>query len=146
MAIFTKNWGGLTEENQKFEDEMYERFVPWSGKANTLGGEILRAITRIVYKFYNDGDTVARYYSSASNYSWAADTFLIFKVPSYVSLRDYTDNNKFELKLSENFNNIIEYLRNNENLFSIPNSEDCLDNAPLSQWDEYEDYEDEWDD
>lgn len=148
MAIFTKNWGGLTEENQKFQDEMFERFVPWTGKANTLGGEILRAITRIVYKFYNDGDTVDKYYSSVLNYSAAADNFLAEKVPSYQSLEGIAEDKSFELKLSENFNNIIEYLRENKIVFSIPNSEDCLDNAPKSNWDELEDEdtdEDEWD-
>lgn len=148
MAIFSKNWGGLTEENQKFQDEMFERFVPWSGKANTLGGEILRAINRIVYKFYNDGDTVDKYYSAAYNYSAAANDFLVEKVPSYKSLEGIAED-KFELKLSENFNNIIEYLKKNETLFSVPNSEDCIDNAPKSNWDEWadeeEDEDDEWD-
>lgn len=142
MAIFKRNWGGLTEENQKFQDEMFERFVPWSGKANTLGGEILRAINRIVYRFYNDGDTVHRYYGSELNYSAACDNFLIKSVPNYDSLAKYEDDYHFELAASKNFNKIVEYLRENPSLFEIANTEDCLANAPKSEWD-YDEDEDE---
>lgn len=142
MAIYSDNWGGLTKENQEFYDAMY-CYVPAYGKASTLGGEILRAISRIVYKFYNDGDTVARYYSCALNLSWAADTFLAMRVPTYAFLKDVYDDREFEIKLSRNFNNVMDYLRNNPNLFTAPNSEDCIANAPLMEYPEWNDEVDE---
>ena len=35
---------------------IFEELVPLEGKADTLAGEIVRAISRIGYRFYNDGD------------------------------------------------------------------------------------------
>jgi hypothetical protein len=37
-------------------DSLFSDFVPASGKADSIGGEQLRAIMRIVYRDYNDGD------------------------------------------------------------------------------------------
>lgn len=37
-------------------DEMFNKYVPASGMADTYGGEILRAFARIYYRCYNDGD------------------------------------------------------------------------------------------
>ena len=37
---------------------IFEQLVPLEGKADTLAGEIVRAISRIGYRFYNDGDQV----------------------------------------------------------------------------------------
>lgn len=42
----------LEKEFEKYEKEL----VPRSGKADTIEGEMLRAISRIVYRYYNDGD------------------------------------------------------------------------------------------
>ena len=45
--------------NQTVSDrlnEMFKELVPRSGKAENLAGEIIRAIARIDYRFYNDGD------------------------------------------------------------------------------------------
>lgn len=36
--------------------ELFEKYVPDSGAAETVGGEIVRAMNRIGYRFYNDGD------------------------------------------------------------------------------------------
>ena len=51
MLKYCDNWGGLTAENKSYYEDKYERFVPFSGKANTVGGEIIRAISRICYRF-----------------------------------------------------------------------------------------------
>ena len=57
----------------------FQELVPLEGKADTLAGEIVRAISRIGYRFYNDGDQVgvgygkqtcnppARFLASATN-------------------------------------------------------------------------------
>lgn len=142
MLKYCNNWGGLTPENKAFFDDKYERFVPWSGHANTLGGEIIRAINRICYRFYNDGDTVARYYGCDANLSWACDNFLSEKVPGYETMQDIDcDDERFEEALCKNFNHIAEYLRKNEALFQVENYEDCIANAPIMHYeDEYDDY------
>ena len=43
--------------NARF-DELFDELVPMSGKADSLAGEIIRAVSRIVYRYYNDGDIV----------------------------------------------------------------------------------------
>ena len=41
---------------QKEYDELWERLVPSEGKAVTKAGEVLRAVSRIYYRWFNDGD------------------------------------------------------------------------------------------
>lgn len=48
----------LNDRVEKEISEMSEKLVPRSGKANTVAGEILRAINRIGYRKYNDGDHI----------------------------------------------------------------------------------------
>ena len=143
----SNNWGGLNAADNKLYHEMYNKYVPACGKSNTLGGEILRAISGIIYKFYNDGDTVSRYYSSSYNHSYGAEKFLAKHVPSYVPMRDIERDDilEFEEKACANLKRIVDYLRKNPALFKVKNNEDFLDLSPHEEWeDEYE--EDEWDD
>lgn len=146
MVKYASNWGGLTPENKEYMYKVYQRYVPFSGKAETLGGEIIRAINRISYKYYNDGDTVARYYSSGYNYSLACDHFLEQYVAGYKSMKDVPEC-QFEDVLCENFNYIAKWLKENEQLFETNVEEGCLDSTPYVPL-EYDDEEDEedWDD
>ena len=43
---------------QKDYDELWERLVPARGNAATKAGEVLRAVSRIYYRWYNDGDRI----------------------------------------------------------------------------------------
>jgi len=43
---------------EKRFNEMFKELVPFSGKSSTVAGEILRAVARINYRFYNDGDKI----------------------------------------------------------------------------------------
>lgn len=42
---------------EKF-DKVFNEWVPDSGPAETVGGEIVRAVNKIVYRYYNDGDFI----------------------------------------------------------------------------------------
>lgn len=47
------------EETTELQDKfnlLFEEFVPGEGEADTVGGEILRAVARIKYRWWNDGD------------------------------------------------------------------------------------------
>lgn len=44
--------GTLEKRNQK----LFDKLVPGSGAAETVEGELMRAINRLVYRWYNDGD------------------------------------------------------------------------------------------
>lgn len=136
MLHNSNNWGGLNAIDNQWHDAMYERYVPACGKCNTLGGEILRAINRIIYKFYNDGDTVSRYYSSSYNHSYGAEKFLYKHVPGYALMRNigYDEISRFEKAACKNLKHIVDYLRNNPALFEVENHEDFLDLSPKEEW------------
>lgn len=44
-------------ENKRFE-ELSDSLMKHSGKSDTIGGELIRAVNRICYRFYNDGDVI----------------------------------------------------------------------------------------
>ena len=44
-------------ENEKFK-ELSDKLMKPSGKSDTVGGELLRAVNRICGRYYNDGDVI----------------------------------------------------------------------------------------
>ena len=134
------NWGHLSETDRAKFDEFFDKYVPINGSANTLGGEIVRAINRIVYRYYNDGDTVDRYCGNEYNHLRACDTFLKTYCPAYHSLSNVKEL-EYEKNLCDRLKKVLDYLIANPNVFEIPNSTDCIANAPYEPW-EYDDDED----
>lgn len=51
-----KGYWNETGVYQKEYSELYEKFVPNSGMADTLNGELIRAVSRIVYEYNNNGN------------------------------------------------------------------------------------------
>ena len=47
----------MTKNHERI-NELFEELVPGSGKAESLAGELVRAMARIGYRWYNDGDQV----------------------------------------------------------------------------------------
>lgn len=45
-------------KNEERINKLFEELVPASGKAESLAGELIRAMGRIAYRFHNDGDQV----------------------------------------------------------------------------------------
>ena len=138
------NWGHLSETDRAKFNEFFDKYVPINGSANTLGGEIVRAINRIVYRYYNDGDTVDRYYGNEYNHLRACDTFLKTYCPAYHSLSNINEL-EYEKNLCDRLKKVLDYLVANPNVFEIANSTDCIANAPYEPW-EYDDEEDYDDD
>lgn len=46
----------MNDELSKRMDELFDELVPSWGKAQTEAGEIVRAFSRIAYRYFNDGD------------------------------------------------------------------------------------------
>ena len=44
--------------NETSLNKLFEELVPASGKADSLAGELVRAASRIGYRFFNDGDRI----------------------------------------------------------------------------------------
>ena len=137
------NWGNLPAEQDKEFNDWYDQYVPACGKCNTLAGEIIRAINRLVYRWYNDGDTVDRYGGNVYNHNKACDTFLENHVWGYHTLRGISEFDFCEA-VCKRLKYVYNYLKNHEELFTTPNEEDCLDNAPYDPWPEDDDdYDDD---
>ena len=73
-------WSGLTLEQDQIWEQLCNEHVPTSGMASTVGGEILRAMSRIIYRFYNDGDMVGVGYGNETCNS--SDRYLLSVVPT----------------------------------------------------------------
>ena len=41
---------------EKRSNVLFDKLVPGSGASDTVEGEMIRAINRLIYRFYNDGD------------------------------------------------------------------------------------------
>ena len=135
------NWGNLPVEQDKEFNEWYDKYVPACGKCDTLAGEIIRAINRLVYRWYNDGDTVDRYGGNVYNHNKACDDFLCERVAGYATLRGIGEWD-FEAAVCKRLKFVYDYLKKNPKLFEVPNGEDCLDNAPYDPWEDDDDYDD----
>lgn len=46
----------LKKEFEERNERLFNELVPANGKCETLGGEIIRAVNRVSYRYYNDGD------------------------------------------------------------------------------------------
>jgi hypothetical protein len=52
----------LSDELEQRNDVLFQKLVPFQGKCETAEGEALRAVNKIVYRYYNDGDKFFRGY------------------------------------------------------------------------------------
>ena len=64
--------GGTLE---KRNNALFDKLVPGSGNSDTIEGEMLRAINRIVYRYYNDGDKFWQGYGAET--AGPAHSFLV---------------------------------------------------------------------
>ena len=123
---------------------MFDELVPASGKADTLAGEIVRAICRLGYRNYNDGDHLGIGYGRET--CNPAARFLAKKCDDKVArcVGDawgiYSDG-LYDKALEKLEIAVCDYLDAHPELRETPNSEDMFDYR-----DRYEDVDDEEED
>ena len=125
--------------------ELFEELVPCRGKADTVAGEIIRAISRIGYRNYNDGDHIGVGYGKetcnpAARYLMKFGDERIDKIicdmwgvehdPTYDEQLD-------KLEIAG-----LEYLEAHPDLKTAVNNEDMWDYRTDEDVDDYEDEED----
>lgn len=132
------------EEVEAKLSALFDELVPMSGKAATVAGEIVRAISRIGYRNYNDGDHIgvgygketcnpaARYLARNTGEAVAADISDIWGV---------YDDARYDAILVALETDVLAYLKAHPELKSTPNHEDMFDFR-----DEYEDVDDDEED
>lgn len=130
------------KKNEARINNLFEQLVPMSGKADSLAGELVRATSRIGYRFFNDGDLVnVGYGKETCN---PAARFLIAKGNSEISdltiaLWEISSEDAYEKILDALEGAVADYIKQNPDLRTQP-TEDMWSFA-----DEFEDRDDSWD-
>jgi len=134
----------MTTREEKI-NALFEELVPASGKAPTIAGEIIRAISMISYRNYNDGDHVGVGYGRET--CNPAARYLAAKCDDNVARFIRTiwgeeDDIYYNTGLAALEDEILEYLAQHPELKEAENAENMLDYR-----DRYEDVDkdDEWD-
>ena len=127
--------------NQDKINALFEELVPASGKADSLAGELVRATSRIGYRFYNDGDQLGVGYGKET--CNPAGRFLIKKAPKEIgdlvaALWGMYSEDGYEAVLDVLVSKVADYVDANPDLRSQP-TEDMFD-----YYDKYEDVDDSW--
>ena len=103
--------------------EMFSKYVPNTGEANTIGGEILRTFSGISRMFYQNGDKIWR--GNMKNNSYVLDP-LADKLDDLLPqegkdlmsiMANSTTYNAYEKRLNALEDYVYNYLKDNDNLF-----------------------------
>ena len=128
--------------------ELFEELVPASGKAPTVAGEIVRAINRISYRNWNDGDHIGVGYgretcNPAARYLGAKCGE---EVASLISAIWGIENDKaYDLILGQLEAEVVKCLERNPELKAAENREDMFDYRDADEdVDTYDEDEDEY--
>lgn len=137
------------KENMDKIGVLFRRLVPTSGKADTVAGEIVRAVNRICYRWYNDGDMIgAGYGKETCN---PAARYLTKRAGSRVErvISDmwgiYISDCVYEERLETLCEEVLTYLEAHPELEKTENTEDMWDYYDREEdVDDSEDEDDEW--
>ena len=138
----------LEQLNRDFFDSLRDIYVPACGPADTLGGEIIRAMDRVIYRYFNDGDKVfVGYGNETVNSSYR---FLYEKMDECADLDGAPDDETYEkclVTLAEDVKRFLEGLSVWD--FCAKNEEDSRvaseEDLEAAREEEYEEeYEEEW--
>lgn len=133
-------------------NEKFERLVPATGQADTVAGEIVRAICRLGYRWNNDGDMVGQGYGKET--CNPAARFLAAKCDDATARKLWTlmyevgllPDDLYEQKLDEILAGVLAFLDAHPELETTPNHENMFNYAtPDDEEDDYEEDEyEEW--
>lgn len=111
-------------------DELFDKLVPTSGKADTVAGELIRAITRIVYRYYNDGDKVGVGYGKETCNAPARylmeNTDIVIR-QTVDKLWGLDDSNRYKSLLNVLEHRVLDFVESHPELQDKKNSEDMWD-------------------
>lgn len=145
-----KFWNNAKEKRNA---ELFDKYVPSSGKAETLGGEILRAWNRVGYRYINDGDICGVGYGRETvnpSARWLAskveglDKLKRMASEEYEDMEPSITNEDYEDILYDVQEKVIGFLDRNPSLFNESNTADSLQNMHEDWDEELPEDEDEW--
>ena len=130
----------LEDRNQPLYDEL----VAGSGKSDTVQGEMLRAINRIVYRWYNDGDEYHTGYGTTT--AGPAHSFLVnANHPLKSTMKQiFKMGTNYEQTLTDALDAILDHIESKQGKYTPNNVGDMFDYESEFEDDSYE--EDDYDD
>ena len=162
------------ESDEKLDKEIenwFKQYVPNTGAAPSIGGEILRAFSRIAYRWYNDGDYAGFDYGletagSACSYLYSVLNFEFSRyIINLIDIRPEEGNEKkYTNALISLEKEIVDYLNSHPEVFNKDNDDDYQSYPEYydgedsdeyeerryysddEHWEEEDDWEDEYDD
>lgn len=129
-------------------NELFEEHVPDRGRADTLGGEIVRAVCRIGYRNYNDGDHIGIGYGRET--VSPAARFLAAKCDGRTAEAvnaawGVRDDGEYDALLEDVMTAVVDFLDAHPETFRMENTEDMWDYRDAEEdVDTCEDEEEEW--
>ena len=138
----------LEDRNQP----LYDKLVPGMGKADTVEGEMLRAINRMVYRWYNDGDKYFEGYGAET--AGPAHAFLVdanhpLKSAMNKILDEPAGDASYERMLNDALDTILDHIESKQGEYTPNNVGDMFDYESYFEDEEEEDeyaygYDDEY--
>lgn len=141
-------------KNEERINALFEELVPASGKADSLAGELVRAVSRIGYRFFNDGDQLGIGYGKET--CNPAGRFLIAKAPREIGdlvagLWGMYSEAGYEAVLDILTGKVADYVESHpelreqptEDMWSFRNADEDVDEDEEEEDDWYEDDEEE---
>ena len=134
------------KELEDRNEPLYNKLVPGQGDAETVEGEMLRAINRIVYRFYNDGDKYFEGYGTET--AGPAHSFLVnanhpLKSAMIKLFDEPSGDNSYERMLKDVLDMILDYIESRQGKYTKNTLGGMFDYEP--EFEEEEDDEDDYD-
>jgi len=135
----------MTKELEARSEVYFEQLIPNVGKCDTVEGEMLRAINRIIYRQFNDGDYFFEGYGCET--AGPAHAYLIKESPIAKKLDKIFSSTEFNYIQYDDamytaLETILDYIDSMKGQYT-KNETDMLDSVAIHQEEEYESWDDD---
>ena len=133
-------------------NELFAKYVPSEGPAETEAGELLRAVGRIVYRFFNDGDQIGLWNGNETCNAparYIKEQYPDSEMAAAVSAIWGLENKRlYEAGLGMLAEQTVRYIEAHPDLMEKEAEYDCFDftEPEDTEWDEEDEDEDDEDD
>jgi hypothetical protein len=105
------------KELEDRNEPLYDKLVPGNGDAETVEGEMLRAINRLIYRYYNDGDKYYEGYGTET--AGPAHSFLVnanhpLKSMMYRLFKEFISDDEYERMLKDILDVILDHIESRQ--------------------------------
>lgn len=136
------------KELEDRNNPLYDKLVPGQGDAETVEGEMLRAINKIIYRFYNDGDKYFEGYGTET--AGPAHSFLVNANHPLKSamVKIFGDGTNYEQTIKDALDTILDYIESRQGKYTKNTLGGMFNYEPEfeEEDDDYDDYDDYYDD